>query len=143
MPLRLVLLSLAILLLGAAPAHAAITVKDVQAKSANTKAGANSNFTLSFDLEGDESIKDLDVNLPAGLLGNPNNAAKCTQAQFNADSCPVTSKVGTQIVNVTVMGLVTSDASGEVFNLVPDKPEPAQLGIKPDAPVGPPQHLKS
>jgi hypothetical protein len=140
MPLRLTLLTLAILLLAAGPAHASISISNVQAKPANTKAGASSDFTLSFDLGGDESIKDLDVNLPAGLLGNPNNAAKCTQAQFNSDTCPAASKVGTQTVNVTAG--VTTDADGEVFNLVPDKPEPAQLGIKLNTPLGI-QHLKS
>jgi hypothetical protein len=97
---------------------------------------------LSFDLGGSESIRDLDVNLPAGLIGNPNNAGKCTQDQFSNDSCPPQSKVGTQTVNITLLGLITSDASGEVFNLVPDKPEPAQLGIRLDTPAGS-QHLKS
>jgi hypothetical protein len=143
MPLRLALLTLALLLLAAGPAQADITISNVQAKPANTKAGGNSDFTLSFDLGGSESIKDLDVNLPAGLLGNPNNAAKCTQAQFASDSCPAASKVGTQTVDVTVSGIIPSSASGEVFNLVPDKPEPAQLGIKLSAPPAPTQHLKS
>src|SRR4051812_8552263 len=135
---RIALLALAISAIAAAPAQADISISNVQAKPANTKAGGNSDFTLSFNLGGSESIKDLDVNLPAGLLGNPNNAAKCTQAQFNSDSCPASSKVGTQTANVTVgvfPAAVTSDASGDVFNLVPDKPEPAQLGIRLDAPV--------
>jgi hypothetical protein len=131
--------------LAAAPAQADITVTNVKAAPADTKAGGHSDFTLSFDLGGSESIKDLDVNLPAGLLGNPNNAARCTQAQFDSDSCPAESQVGTQTVNVTVFGALPSDASGVVYNLVPpaDKPEPAQLGIKLTPQVGPTQHLRS
>jgi hypothetical protein len=143
MPLRITLLVLAILAIAAGPAQADITVSNVNAKPANMKAGASSDFTLSFDLGGSESIRDLDLNLPAGLIGNPNNAAQCSQADFNNDSCPAASKVGTQTVNVTVAGLLPSNASGEVFNLAPDKPEPAQLGIKLTDATGGVQHLKS
>jgi hypothetical protein len=132
----------AALLLAPAAARADITVSNVQAKPASTAAGANSDFTLSFKLGGSESIRDLDVNLPAGLIGNPNNAGKCTQDQFANDQCPPASKVGNQTVNATLLGLITSDLTGEVFNLVPDKTEPAQLGIRLDTPVGS-QHLKS
>jgi hypothetical protein len=142
MPLRLLLLTVAIALLAAAPAQADISVTNVKAAPADTKAGGHSDFTLSFDLGGSESIKDLDVNLPAGLLGNPNNAAKCTMDQFNSDTCPAESQVGTQTVNVTVLGFLPSDAAGQVFNLVPGAGEPALLGIKLDVPGGT-QHLLS
>src|SRR4051794_21169533 len=145
MPLRIAVAAAALLALFAAPAaRADITVSNVSSKPADVKAGANSTFTLSFELGGSESIRDPDVNLPPGLIGNPNNAAQCKQADFENDACPAASKVGTQTVNVTVGGLVTTDADGEVFNLVPDKPEPAQLGIKLNSPPpAPPQHLKS
>jgi hypothetical protein len=142
MPLRIALAVAGLLALFAAPAYADITVSNVSAKPADVKAGASSNFTLSFDLGGSESIRDLDLNLPPGLIGNPNNAAQCSQANFAADSCPAASKVGNQTVNVTAGVLVNTDATGEVFNLVPDKPEPAQLGIRLDTPLGT-QHLKS
>ena len=144
MPLRTMLAALAVLLFAAPAAQADITISNLSAKPASVKAGANSDFTLSFELGGSETIRDLTLNLPAGLIGNPNNAAQCKQADFENDSCPAASKVGTQTVNVTVGGLVTTDADGEVFNLVPDKPEPAQLGIKLNSPPpAPPQHLKS
>jgi hypothetical protein len=142
MPLRAALLALFVVLLAPASASADITVSSVQAKPASTNAGANSDFTLSFNLGGSESIRDLDVNLPAGLIGNPNNAGKCTQDQFANDQCPAQSKVGAQTVNATLLGVITSNLTGEVFNLVPDKTEPAQLGIRLDTPVGS-QHLKS
>ena len=129
-------------LIAPATADADITISNVSAKPASTNAGANSDFTLSFDLGGSETIRDLDVNLPPGLLGNPNNAARCTQAQFSSDSCPATSKVGTQTVALTLLGVIPGTFNGEVYNLVPDKPEPAQLGTKLTTPAGT-QHLKS
>jgi hypothetical protein len=125
-----------------AAAQADITVSGVQAAPKETPAGAHSDFTLKFDLGGSESIRDLDVNLPAGLIGNPNSAPKCTEAQFQADSCPAESKVGTQTVNSTAAGLLTTDTSGEVFNLVPHTGEPARLGIRLDTP-GSTTHLES
>src|SRR3954453_1487836 len=146
MPIRrIALLAFTFIAVAAAPAQADFTVTNVKAAPADTKAGGHSDFTLSFDLGGSESIKDLDVNLPAGLLGNPNNAARCTQAQFDGDTCPAESQVGAQTVNVTVFGALPSDASGVVYNLVPpaDKAEPAQLGIKLSPPIGGTQHLRS
>src|SRR3954454_1981657 len=146
MPIRrIALFALTFLAVAAAPAQADMTVSNVKAAPADTQAGGHSDLTLSLRLGGSESIKDLDVNLPAGLLGNPNNAARCTQEQFDGDTCPAESQVGTQTVNVTVAGLVPSDASGVVYNLVPpaDKPEPAQLGIKLSPPIGATQHLRS
>src|SRR4051795_13206409 len=143
MPIRrIALLAFTFLAVAAAPAQADITVSNVKAAPADTKAGAHSDFTLSFDLGGSESIKDLDVNLPAGLLGNPNSATRCTQAQFSSDSCPATSKVGTQTVTLRLLGVIPGTFDGEVYNLVPDKPEPAQLGVKLTTPAGT-QHLKS
>lgn len=129
-------------LLAAAPAHADVTVSNVQAAPASPQAGAHSNFTITFELGGSESIRDLDVNLPPGLLGNPNAVARCSQEQFNSDSCPPESQVGSEVVNVTVTPFPPTDMLGAVFNLVPDKPEPAQFGIRLDTPTGS-QRLKS
>jgi hypothetical protein len=127
--------------LAAAPAQADIAVSNVHAAPASKQAGAHSDFTLSFDLGGSSTIKDLDIDLPPGLIGNPNVPARCTQAQFDSDSCPPQSKVGTQVVNATAL-VVTTDSNGEIYNLVPHAGEPARLGIKLTTPTGT-QHLES
>jgi hypothetical protein len=132
---RAALIAFAIALFAAAPAQAAITISNVHAAPASAQAGAHSNFTLSFDLGGADSIKDLDVALPPGLLGNPNSATRCTKAQFDGDTCPASSKVGTQTVNATV-GIVPMDLSGTVYNLDPHTGEPARLGISLQNPGG-------
>lgn len=133
---RSLLLALAIGLLAAAPAQADITVSNVTAAPESTAAGAHSNFTLAFDLGGSSSIKNLDIDLPAGFLGNPTVPARCTREQFESDSCPPESKVGTQTVNANIGILGPQDLSGEVFNLVPNQGEPARLGIRLDPPGG-------
>jgi hypothetical protein len=136
-------LLLCAVLVAPAAAQADITISNVQAKPADTKAGANSDFTLSFDLGGSETIKDLDVNMPPGLLGNPNNATRCTQTQFDNDQCPDSSRVGTQTVNADVGVLPGVNISGVVFNLVPPAGKPAQLGIQLNPPLMPSQHMRS
>jgi hypothetical protein len=142
---RLTLLALVIFALAAAPAQADLTVANVKAEPTGmppvTKAGGHPDFTLSFDLGGSESIKDLDVNLPAGLLGNPNTPGKCTAEQFDSGSCPPESQVGEQSVTATIL-LVPTDVPGKVYNLVPDKGEPALLGIDLATP-GSPTRLRS
>lgn len=133
---KTLLLALAIGLLAAAPAQADITVSNVTAAPESTAAGAHSNFTLAFDLGGSSSVKDLEIDLPAGFLGNPTVPARCTREQFESDSCPAESKVGTQTVNANIGILGPQDLSGEVFNLVPNAGEPARLGIKLNPPGG-------
>jgi hypothetical protein len=131
---RLLFLVVGIVLLAAAPAHAEITISNVQASPADVQAGAHSNFTLSFDLGGDESVRDLDIHMPPGLLGNPNAVGKCTSEQFDGDMCPEDSLVGTQTVNVTVGLLLPTDVGGRIYNLVPPEGKPALLGIILDTP---------
>lgn len=83
----------------ACPAMAA-GLSNVSALPLNETAGAHSDFTVSFDVDdlGDEvtgdDIKDLDLELPAGFLGDPGAADVCSFADLQADSCPTTSRVG-------------------------------------------------
>jgi len=89
----------------------------------------------------DGDLRDLLLELPAGLLFNPNALAKCTAEQFHTprlspfeasrsgESCPDKSQVGTVEVQ-------SSQGGGEVrrfglFNLVPVPGAAAQLGFSP------------
>lgn len=91
--------------------------------------------------EGD--LRDIEVALPPGLIGNPSSVTRCTAQQFNTthaiirpggtdfgNACPAASVVGLAIVEQL-------ESSGSVlvkvpvYNLVPPKGMPAQLGFKP------------
>jgi hypothetical protein len=85
-------------------------------------------------------VKDQLFSLPAGMIGNPTAAARCTAQQFNSDgegstaahsfnSCPDGSVVG--MIHVSLERV--SAAVQPVYNLVPPKGMPAQLGFR----VGP------
>src|SRR3954453_23562628 len=98
-PLALaVLLALTLLASIAPSAGASFSVDTFGAAPADPRAAAHSNFTVAFDLPGDEKIKDLDLELPPGLVGNPNAATRCSAAQFGSDNCPASSQVGTTTV---------------------------------------------
>jgi hypothetical protein len=89
-------------------------------------------------------LKEIEVKLPPGLIGNPTAAKTCTAQQFNTlegatpieggtttvNQCPDNSAVG--LVNVQQL-----EGTGEVsirtplYNLAPPKGMPAQLGFQP------------
>ena len=119
-------------LVAAPSAQAAFTVGGTAAP-ANPTSGANSNFTININFGGGtsaaESVEDLTVHLPPGLVGDPNSAPLCTVAQLNNDNCPSNTQLGTVVSNVTVIGILTQNVSGDLYNLVPQPGEPARFGI--------------
>jgi hypothetical protein len=87
-----------------------------------------------------DSVKDAFVRLQPGLLGNPQSAALCTQQQFQSDSCPPDSTVGSVVINAIAYALpmvgVPSTSNGIVYNMKPTGDEPARLGIVVEAAGG-------
>jgi hypothetical protein len=127
----------------AAPAHAAVTVTGFTVVPASKQGGGHPAVTLTqtFDYGGDsdDSAKDAFVRLQPGLLGNPQNAAFCSQAQFQDDECPENSTVGsvavTAIARIVVLP-VTLTNPGVVYNLRPTGNEPARVGVVVEAAGG-------
>jgi hypothetical protein len=78
----------------------------------------------------DESLRNLTMTVPAGLVGNPQAVAHCTRAQFNqvADDapggCPATSQVG--VTRLTLDGFSYERA---VYNLEPHPGQVAAFGF--------------
>jgi hypothetical protein len=100
-----------------------------------TQAGAASTFHLHADLSsqpGSDDLRNLTFHLPPGLVGNPNAATRCTVAQFNADACPASSRVGeasNSLVAETSLGDRDVTIHGDVYNVVPALGQPARFGI--------------
>jgi hypothetical protein len=119
-------------LLAAPAANAAFTVSG-SASPTNATSGANSNFNVSINFGGGtsqaESVENLTVHLPPGLVGDPNSAPLCTVAELNDDNCPSNSQLGTVSSNVTVGALLPQTVNGDLYNLVPRPGEPARFGI--------------
>ena len=92
-------------------------------------------FTLAFKLnvnsesgesEGGE-LRDVRVELPAGMAGNPFAVERCTRQEFEgfAPSCSPNSQVGVIEANIPGFGL----AKGPVYNMVPPPGVAAELGF--------------
>ena len=100
--------------------------------SADTQAGSHpfestTHFDFSVDANGvpTENMKDISVNLPPGLIGDPNATPKCTVAELDIGACPVDSQVGTLLLDTKV----TLFPSGTpVYNMVPPTGVAAQFG---------------
>ena len=76
----------------------------------------------------DESVRTVQVDLPAGLVGNPQNIPQCTRAQLNrgfGGGCPANTQVGVTMLK-TGLGI---NVVAPVYNLVPPPGAPAQFGF--------------
>ena len=116
-------------LIWSAPAHA-LGLSGLVAEPDDLQAGANANLHLHLDVtEASDDLKDLTVQLPPGLAGNPQVPDRCPVATFMADGCSAASQVGTTTVDIIALGLLPLPVNGSVYNLVPQPGEPARLGI--------------
>jgi len=127
-------MALAALMLGGlrAPGARAIGITNVGASPSDTRAGAHSDFNLSFGVtDAADNLKDLTVDLPTGLLGNPMATTQCAEAQLDQDTCPAESAVGSTTTSVTALAPINLplDVPGTVYNVQPPGNEPARLGI--------------
>ena len=79
-------------------------------------------------------LKTVRVDLPVGLSVNPGATVRCTQAQFDAETCPLGSKVGRSEVWASVAGVVFPPQEGvtkvPVYNVVPQPGKSARFGLK-------------
>ncbi|HEX8123245.1 MAG TPA: hypothetical protein VF549_18475 [Solirubrobacteraceae bacterium] len=137
---RLLLLTTAAALVAAAPA-AAFEVAVPTAAPADVKAGQHSDVKLRIEPKGGQ-VKDIDIHFPAGLVGDPNATERCTIQQFESNSCPPETQVGTSKTEATVLG-VPQTLDGTIFNMQPRGTEPARLGILIKPPMGDPIRLES
>src|SRR5688572_23555201 len=117
-------------LVAAAPA-AAFDVPTFSVTPSTTQAGGHPDVTVQVDRTGtaDEDIRDLYLDLPPGLIGNTTTVGACTDAQFNSDSCPANSAVGSVSAIAEATGLSLPPTTGTVYNLVPGPTEPGAIGI--------------
>jgi hypothetical protein len=85
-----------------------------------------------------EPVKDIQVDLPPGFIGNPTAAAKCTVpelanmlvATVPAPLCAATAQVGTALIRFSGQGEASNTLGPlPVFNMVPPPDAPARFGF--------------
>lgn len=121
------------LLLAAAPARASVTISSFSISPSTTQAAAHPNVTISAGFsysDSTDTLQSLQVYFPAGLLGNPNAASKCTTSELAADTCPASSQIGTVSVTALAAGIpLPVTAPGSVYLVTPVSSEPARIGM--------------
>jgi hypothetical protein len=132
------LLGFALLAAFAAPANADpgdYGIESVGASLSTSQAGGHPDFVTNIKLKTDPSgtpdeagnrppyarTKDLVVDLPPGLIGNPNTVAQCTNLQFSTalsggGGCPQDSQVGVTVVRLFGLNKTLTEP---IFNLEP------------------------
>jgi hypothetical protein len=130
----LVLFAVAALALGAGPAAAAeefekYALETVEASLSDTQAGAHADLITTFDLTHTESgapkpfalTRDVEVQLPPGVIGNPQAIPRCTAAQLGNEpeesECPVDSQVG--VTEIVLGGHHPGTFIEPIYNLKP------------------------
>jgi hypothetical protein len=75
-----------------------------------------------------QNVKDIDVELPAGLIGDPSATPRCTMSQLTAPlgtiGCPEDTQVGT-----TTLFTNGATITFPVYNMVPPPGKPAMFGF--------------
>ncbi len=143
--LLLAAVAAAALLVAAPSALAALSVSSVDVQQTTTQAGAHPNLSIRTSFSGDQitqiggpglnpiadSPSIYEIHLPPGLNGNPLAAATCTMAQFQSDTCPAASLVGTASQGIFILlarpGEQDRTLPGFIFNLETDDPDQAAL----------------
>jgi hypothetical protein len=91
----------------AVPASANEGIAEFSVHTSDTQAGAHPNLETIIALENagqPEAARDIAVNLPEGVFGNPNAAEKCTSQNFALMQCANTSQIGTVTVHANYEG---------------------------------------
>jgi hypothetical protein len=113
----------------ASPASAAdefdkYALESVSATLSSYQAGAHADFTTSFSLTRKEGVpyaqtKEVQVQLPPGMLGNPQAFPRCSSTQLGnlpeKSECPLDSQVGT--TEVTVRNPIAGTFSEPIYNM--------------------------
>jgi hypothetical protein len=128
--LRAGVLTLACLLLAAAPARAAFDVTAFEVTPTDTAAGAHADVTIATSFSGDEKPRNVTFHFPPGLAGDPFATPRCSEAEYRADACPAATRVGTVSATATVDVPLNpqQNVTGDLYNLAPTGSEPARLG---------------
>jgi hypothetical protein len=129
------MVALTAIAIGAGSASAAFTATGWSLTPSTFQAGGHPAITLSAsadpvagDLNGDD-LSSLNVELPAGLLVNPQSVATpCPTANFNADTCAAATQVGTISVSYRVAGKINT-STGAVYSITPDSNSVINFGF--------------
>jgi len=95
--LTLMAVALAFAAVGASPAAASPTIADFTVGSSDTEAGAHPDLTTLIEIDdpgNPEVVRDVFIDLPTGVFGNPGAISKCRSSDFAVNQCTPASQAG-------------------------------------------------
>jgi hypothetical protein len=124
------LLALLAALLAIPSAAQAVPFLSFSASLSNTQAGAHPDLALNIEVapEGQApptTMRTLVLELPPGLVGDPQAVAKCSPAQLVKAACPLASQIGAGGAHADFGGVTPL----RIFNLEAPANEPARIGV--------------
>ena len=116
--------------LGASPASAAFSIAGFSTSTTTSVAGAHPDLStdLSFSMTPsvpslvEDNVRDVDVALPPGLVGDPTATPQCSQSDFTQAACPPASQVGVVLVSL-MTGSFLYELPLPVYNMQPRNAE--------------------
>jgi hypothetical protein len=90
------------------------------------------NFALNADGNGrptESEARQVEVNLPPGLVGDPNAVERCTREQFDHEACPTGSQIGVAPSGIASPGQLPATLVFPVYNMVPPGGHPAEFAF--------------
>jgi hypothetical protein len=75
-------------------------------------------------------IKDVQVELPPGLVGDPNATPKCSYAAFTARECPNDTAIGDVVTYFQSIEGTELAAASSIYNVEPPSDMPAEFGFR-------------
>jgi hypothetical protein len=134
-------LSLALAWLVVVPAANAafgIVPGSLGATLSTTQAGAHPDLTTTFMMNTrvedgllavDDNVKDVKVDLPAGVSGAATATPRCAAREFFGSGCPASAQVGVATVYFNILGMPYS-GTAPVFNVEPHHGRTAEFGFR-------------
>jgi hypothetical protein len=119
----------------AAPANADYGASEFDAALSTSQAGAHANLTLDigFRLNSDEQPegdpKDVDVDLPPGLVGKQDAVEACELSLVESEACPLGTAVGVANTKVEVEPNNVLTIPSTIYNVSPYPDEPAAFAF--------------
>jgi hypothetical protein len=119
---------------GITPGSFTVTAQNQDGSIAEAAATHPYSYTVSFALNTDAEgrteggeVRDILVDLPPGLIGNPQAVPRCPRQEFegSAPHCSPSTQIGVVKVDIPALG----QASGALYNVEPPPGVAAQLGF--------------
>lgn len=126
---------------GVPAAHASFGFKpnSFSVTTSSQQAGAHPDLTTSFAFNtadngnGEElpdgNVRDVQIDLPTGLVGNAASIPRCEEIQLENLACPVSSRVGTAVLPLRLFIPGPLPQTVGVYNMVPGPGQTAMLGF--------------